>query len=134
MKIISKLSIILIICVAVFGFAPNSVPVTYAADKDTSFGSLMDKAKPAKGDIPATSSNVTAIIRRLLGFLEVAAGLMSILVIAFTGFQYIVAADAEMKNEMKKKMLPIIIGLILVFSASAIVSFILGVVATNAAA
>ncbi len=124
MKIISKISIILIICITVFGFVPNSASVTYA----TAFGSLIDKAAPAKGDIPATSNGVTAIIRQLLGFLEVAAGLMSILVIGFTGFQYIVAADAEMKNEMKKKMLPIIIGLILVFSASAIVSFILGAV------
>ena len=53
---------------------------------------------------------------------------MSVLVIAFTGFQYIVSADAEMKNEMKKKMLPIIIGLILVFFATSITTFLLGAV------
>ena len=135
MKVISKISIILIILISVINFIPNGTPVVFSASADSSsFGALVDKAKPSGSDIVSDSSGVTAIIRHLLGFLEVAAGLMSILVIAFTGFQYIVAADAEMKSEMKKKMLPIIIGLVLVFSASAIVSFILGAVAEKAVA
>lgn len=123
---ISKISVILIICAILFSFIPNNASVTYAAG--SSFGGLIDSAQPSSKDIPQDSNGVTAIIRHLLGFLEVASGLLSILVIAFTGFQYIVAADAEVKTEMKKKMLPIIIGLILVFSASAIVSFLLGAV------
>ena len=89
---------------------------------------MLGKATPKDGDMPTTTSGVTGIIRKLLGFLQVASALMSVLVIAFTGFQYIVSADAEMKNEMKKKMLPIIIGLILVFFATSITTFLLGAV------
>lgn len=136
MKIISKISIVFVICMMVFFVVPNNVRADNKNDSNSSssaFGGLIDKAKPASNDIPADSSSVTGIIRKLLGFLEVASGLMSILVIAFTGFQYIIASDAEMKSEMKKKMLPLIIGLILVFSASSIVSFILGAVQSGAA-
>lgn len=131
MKIISKISIVFVICMMVFFVVPNNVRAEDKKDS-SSFGSLIDQAEPTSKDIPADSSSVTGIIRKLLGFLEVASGLMSILVIAFTGFQYIIASDAEMKSEMKKKMLPLIIGLILVFSASSIVSFILGAVQSGA--
>ena len=64
---------------------------------------------------------------KILGFLEVASGITAIVVIAFLGFQYIVSTPPNMKNEAKNKMLPIVIGVVLVFGAVSIAKFILGV-------
>lgn len=72
--------------------------------------------------------NLKTTIAKLLGFLRVASGLIAVVVIAFTGFNYITAETPDMKKQIKEKMLPIIIGLIVVFSATAITQFILGVV------
>lgn len=70
------------------------------------------------------------MLGKILGFLQVASGLVSVLVIAFLGFTYIVE-DANIKNEVKSKMLPILIGLVLVFSAVSISKFILGAVESS---
>ena len=127
MKYVLKIGIILVICISIVFILPNEFSFVCAAGS-TSYKGLLGKATPKDGDMPTTTSGVTGINRKLLGFLQVASALMSVLVIAFTGFQYIVSADAEMKNEMKKKMLPIIIGLILVFFATSITTFLLGAV------
>ena len=59
-------------------------------------------------------------IGKLLGFLQVASGLVGVIVIATTGFNYILSADADMKAEIKKKGLPIIVGFAIVFGAVSI--------------
>ena len=94
----------------------------------TEWDSLIKKATPTADDVPTGNTLLIGVIKKLLSFLQVASGLIAILVIAFTGFNYVVASDPNIKEEMKKKMLPLIIGLICVFSASSIASFILGVV------
>ena len=43
---------------------------------------------------------------------------------AITGFNYI-SATPDVKAELKKKMLPIIFGIVLIFSATSIAAFIL---------
>ena len=63
----------------------------------------------------------------MLGFLQIAAGLLSIVMIAFVGFNYITATP-DVKKELQTKMLPIVIGLVLVFGAVSVARFILGVV------
>ena len=94
----------------------------------TEWDSLIENATPKTSDVPTGNTLLIGVIKKLLSFLQVASGLIAILVIAFTGFNYVVASDPNIKEEMKKKMLPLIIGLICVFSASSIASFILGVV------
>ena len=66
------------------------------------------------------------VISKILGFLQVASGLISVIVIAFSGFRYVVAETADVKGEVKKKMLPMIIGMVLVFSATTVAKFLLG--------
>ena len=48
--------------------------------------------------------------------------------IAIVGFNYIISTP-EVKDEMKKKMLPIIIGIVLVFGATSVAKFLIGVAA-----
>ena len=143
MKYFFKISFILVLCISIVFITPDTFSVVLAKTNTSTsnkakksgtaqvqgYGDLIDKAEPNDSDIDSVGTEgVQGIIRKLLGFVRVASALMSILVIAFTGFQYIVAADAEVKNEIKKKMLPIIIGLILVFSATSITTFLLGAV------
>ena len=128
MKYIFKISFIFVIFMSMLFVMPDEYMLVSFGETMT-YGSLLDASKPQETDIDKISTKgVKGIVKKILGNVRVASALMSILVIAFAGFQYIVAADAEMKNEMKKKMLPLIIGLILVFSASTITYFLLGVV------
>lgn len=84
--------------------------------------------KPAASAGNIGNDIASKIVKKILVVLQIASALITVVVLAFSGFNYIVAADAEMKSEIKKKMLPIVIGLILVFSATTIAKFLLGVV------
>ena len=123
MKFITKLFIILSISVFTFAIVPQN---TSFAGK---ISSMVSGTKPTDNAI--MGSAMTDIVKSILSLLQVGSALITIIVLAFTGFNYIVAADAEMKSEMKKKMLPIIIGLILVFSATSIAKFLLAVVGSD---
>ena len=123
MKFITKLFIILSISVFTFAIVPQN---TSFAGK---ISSMVSETKPTDNAI--MGSAMTDIVKSILSLLQVGSALITIIVLAFTGFNYIVAADAEMKSEMKKKMLPIIIGLILVFSATSIAKFLLAVVGAD---
>ncbi len=122
MKVLKKNFFILIILIVVLGSAvPN---ISNAASSVSSLVGQMSETLPAD----KTSKQLRKTIGKLLGFLRIAAGLVSVIVISLTGFNYIVAQTPDMKDELKKKMLPIIIGLVLVFGAVSIAQFILGAV------
>lgn len=80
---------------------------------------------------PAEAGDLTTTIGKVLGFLQVAAGLTAVVVIALTGFNYITAETAGMKDELKRKMLPIVIGIVLVFGATSVSRFIVGSIETS---
>lgn len=123
-NVIKIFAIFLLIC-SIYIIFPNNT-----SNAVTDWSGVIDKTKPSTStvsNIENNASGIVTIIKILLRFLQVASALISVLVIAFTGFNYIMASDADMKSEMKKKMLPLIIGLICVFSASSIASFLIGV-------
>ena len=87
------------------------------------------------GDLSETYTNmnteinsVTNIVSKLLGFLQVISAVMSVIIIASTGFRYIVETP-EVKEEIKKTMLPMIVGIIFVFFATSIAQFFMGMFA-----
>ncbi len=61
----------------------------------------------------------------ILTFLQIISGITAVVMIAITGFRYIVETP-EVKGELKKNMIPIVIGIILVFFAASIAKFFLG--------
>lgn len=73
-----------------------------------------------------TTKGLRKIIGKLLGVLRIGTGLIMVIVIATTGFKYIVNTTPGVKSEIKNKMFSVIIGLILVFCAVSIAEFILG--------
>ena len=141
MKITQKVLLMLFIIACVLIFMPRNVSFAATAygsgggmgSSSTTTNTTTSNAKSAlqglDGKLTTTAdvSGLQGLIGNLVGFLQIASGLVAVFMIAFTGFNYIVGTP-ELKNEMKAKMLPIIVGLILVFGAVSIAKFILGAV------
>ncbi len=120
MKTMYKVLAILIIAVSMLVIMPDNMSLAATA---ADAGSAIDGIQvTGGGDV----SKLQSVIGKLLGFLQVASGIIAVLMIAITGFQYIVETP-EVKSEIKKKMLPIIVGIVLVFGATSIAKFIIGV-------
>ena len=128
MKTISKVLVMLMIAVSAFVIMPDNM--VFAEAKKSTGGtdpkSVVSSVNVKNPDADY-SSDLAGKIGQLLGFLQVASGLVAILMIAIVGFNYIISTP-DVKEEMKKKMLPIIIGLVLVFGAVSVAKFILAVV------
>ena len=123
MKIIKKLSILILISLCMVNISSTNF-ISNAAK-------LSDDVDGFQADITANAVSKTAslktVVNRLLGFLRIISALVLVLVLGTTGYKYIVATP-EIKGELKKRMLPVIIGIILVFSAASIAAFILGAI------
>ena len=63
------------------------------------------------------------VVNRFLGYLRIIVALFLVITVATTGYHYIVATP-EVRGDIKKRMLPMIIGTILIFSAISIAMFI----------
>ncbi len=120
----NKMILRVILLFIVIGFFTFFV-CNYSNAAQETVGSIVGTVKPGNIDASDTKS-FKDTIGTILGFLEIASGITAVIVIAFTGFNYIISTPS-MKTELKQKMLPIVIGIILVFSAVAITKFILGV-------
>lgn len=120
MKTLQKLMLVLLLVACVAYVMPHNVVM--AAGGATS---VLDNVEADQGAAAGATTKLTQIVNKLLGFLQVASGLIAVLMIAITGFNYIVSTP-EVKNEMKTKMLPIIIGVVLVFGAVSVARFIIG--------
>ena len=132
MKKISKLLVAVIISTCVLAFIPGNNCLAMADLKDgggglkTTVGGAIDGLNVA-GDVDV--GGLQKVIGTLLNFLQIASGLVAVLMIAIVGFNYILATSSDMKKEMKEKALPIIIGIVLVFGATSIAKFFIGVAA-----
>ena len=123
MKTINKIFAILMILVSTLVIMP--VNMSFASDATTAIEGVKNKTNE-------TSSNnyesLQGTIGKLLGFLQIASALVAVLVLAYTGFNYIVGTP-DVKDEMKKKGVPIVVGFVLVFGATSIAKFLVGVAA-----
>ncbi len=120
MKTLQKILLILVIGACVFMVMPNNV--VKAAGTDVS--KALNDIKPTNptGEI----TGITTVINKILGFLQVASGLAAVVAIAVIGFQYITGSP-DVKSDLPKKAIPILVGLILVFGAASIARFLIGI-------
>ena len=122
MKIFQKISIVLIIAViASFTLGTVSTNTAMAA---LSPADAMEKVN-GNANVGDTSG-LTEVAGKILTFLQVISGVFAIIMIAVTGFRYIIET-ADVKKELKQSMLPIIIGILLVFFATSIAKFIVNI-------
>ena len=122
MKTLQKILVILLIAICVFAVMPKNIAL--AAD---SASSAIDDIEGKTGNqgIEGTDK-LTEVAGRILTFLQIASGVAAVIMIAVTGFRYIVETP-EVKGELKKNMFPIIVGIILVFFATSIAKFFIGI-------
>lgn len=124
MKTVYKVFAILMIAVSMFVIMPNNMCF---ADATNAISKVENEAK--SDNATTAAEGLASVIGKLLGFLQVASGIVAVLMIAIVGFNYIISTPPEVKDEMKKKMLPIIIGIVLVFGATSVAKFLIGVAA-----
>ena len=122
MKTVNKILAILVIAMCTLVIMPKNVSMAATSTTKDIVGGV--KAEAPDDDY---SEGLQTTIGKLLGFLQVASGLVAIIMIALVGFNYIVSTP-EVKKEIQTKLLPIIVGLVLVFGAVSLAKFILGVV------
>ena len=123
MKTVYKVFAILMIAVSMFVIMRNNMCF---ADATNAISKVENEAK--SDNATTAAEGLASVIGKLLGFLQVASGIVAVLMIAIVGFNYIISTP-EVKDEMKKKMLPIIIGIVLVFGATSVAKFLIGVAA-----
>ena len=121
MKIFQKISMVLIIAViASLTLGTVSTNMSMAL---TPTGAM----EKVNGDANVgDTSGLTDIASKILTFLQVISGIFAIIMIAVTGFRYIIET-ADVKKELKQSMLPIIVGILLVFFATSIAKFIVNI-------
>ena len=120
MKAISKIIAILLIAISTLVIMPTNF--SFAAN-NTAADAINGLSATGNVDV----GGLQKVIGTLLNFLQIASGLVAVLMIAIVGFNYILATSSDMKKEMKEKALPIIIGIVLVFGATSIAKFFIGV-------
>lgn len=120
MKILKKLSILILLGLFFINiFSLNFALGAKLSDDVSGFEAKIDS------NVARSTKSLKIIANRLLGFLRIISALILVLVLGTTGYQYIVATP-DIRKELKNKMLPVILGILLVFSAVTIASFILG--------
>ena len=121
MNVLKRLPELILISLLVINiFSPNFILAAKLSDDVGGFEELTQ-------DAVLKTKSLKIVVNRLLGFLRIISGLVLVLVLGTTGYKYIVATP-EIKGELKKRMLPVILGIILVFSAVTIAGFILGAI------
>ena len=122
MRIISKILIVMIIAFGVFAIVPQNI---VRADGDAMGAIEKIENENVNGDDTATQK-LARIAKSVVVFLQIGSGIAAVIMIAVTGFRYIIESP-EVKAELKKNMLPIIVGILLVFFATSIARFFIGI-------
>ncbi len=122
MKVLQHVLIILLVAMLIFAVLPVNFSNADKYDPKTAINQMDGtQANIKDSDVkPFTKLGDT-----ILTFLQIVSGIAAVIMIAISGFRYIVETP-EVKGELKKNMVPIVIGIILVFFAASIAKFFLG--------
>lgn len=119
MKTLQRILVILLIATFVFAIIPVHQSHAYEV------GGVINSMDGNANVDPNSVSTFSSVGNTILTFLQILSGITAVVMIAITGFRYIVETP-EVKGELKKNMLPIVIGIVLVFFAVSIAKFFLG--------
>ncbi len=89
-----------------------------------------DISEATTGGTASSTTTIIEIVNRVLGFLQITTAILVVIIIASTGFRYIVETP-EVKGDIKKTMTPVIIGIIFVFFATSIAKFFVGIFSSS---
>ena len=120
MKKMKNILIILIIAFIAICILPQSEV------KAATVSGIVGEISPV--DVPKNNySELQTVIGKILGFLQIASGLTTVIMVAFLGFK-LLTETLEVKWQVTEIFLPIVIGLVVVFGATSISRFVIGVV------
>lgn len=122
MKKLSKM--IMILFVFMLGFIINPLNVVNAGAVSNTIGKMAASNVGEK-----YYSGLQATAGQILGMLQIASAITTVIMIAFFGFKLLIDTPPDSKSELKKRFLPIVIGVVMVFGATSIAKFIIGVAA-----
>ncbi len=123
MKTFSKVLLILIMAICMVTFISQNV--SFAGDAVDAGGALDAINTATDGGKVEGTEGLSKMAGKIVVFLQVASGIAAVIMIAVTGFRYVIETP-EVKGELKKNMFPIIVGMVLVFFAVSIARFFLG--------
>lgn len=123
MKTFSKVLIILLMTICMVAFLFQNV--AFAEEAVDAQGALQKINTTVDGGKVEGTEGLSEMAGKIVVFLQVASGIAAVIMIAITGFRYVIETP-EVKGELKKNMFPIIVGMILVFFALSIANFFLG--------
>lgn len=123
MNILKRTITILIALMLILGCIPTNFSQadsgkTISIESDINF-----KSKLPDEDDKAISS-LQGIIKKFLSAIRIITALALIIIVSTTGFRYL-TAQPDIKQEIKKTAFPIIMGLVIIFGATAIAGFII---------
>ena len=127
MKVLTKILIVMVIALGIMTIVPQNI---VRADGDAMGAIEKIESENVNGDDTATQK-LARLAKSVVVFLQIASGIAAVIMIAVTGFRYIIESP-EVKAELKKNMLPIIIGILLVFFATSIARFFIGIFSNTA--
>lgn len=125
MKKVFKIILIIFLITGISVAIPNNI-VEGTSD-------IIDEVeqKAAGTDVTNDTKDVAGIVGEILSVLQIIAALVAAVMIASMGFRYIIDTP-EVKEELKKNMMPVVIGIMLVFFALSISKFLIGIFEKNA--
>ena len=80
------------------------------------------KAEPTK---ETSVTGLKSVVKKFLTALRVASTLLLIIVLASAGIRYITESSVNVKGEIKRTILPVILGLVFVFGASSFATLVI---------
>lgn len=133
MKTVKKILLLALLGIIILNF--NNIYVYAAGDKDKtadSTATLRSSMNPwgkSKGDAVG-DSNLKKVLAQIFTVIQLAGTGISIIMVMWCGISYMVSS-VEQKAELKKRMVPILIGSILIVSSVNILKFISILVTTS---
>lgn len=109
------LKIMSIILMAIM-LVTSCVQVTFAAQSGSDIVGEIDTKISTQG---ADATKLTDLAGRVLGLIQIASAVAAVILVAVFGFKFIMGSAQE-KSDYQKSFIPLIVGVVVVFSATSI--------------
>ena len=125
MRKTQKMFLILFLTLCIFNVMPQNV-----SRADESLGNIVNGFEANVEPALENSSGIKSIVKEVLGFLQVLSGLVAVVIIAVTGMEYIIGTP-QVREDIQKRMLPLVIGIVIIFGAVSITDFFVSIGEVN---
>ena len=116
MKIIKKMLLMLVLSVCFFNIIPQNI------SRAKTLNEIVDGFEADVEPAIENTSEVKNVVKNVLNFLQIVSGLVAVVIIAMTGFDYIIGTP-KVQEDAKNRMFPILMGIVIIFGAVTITKF-----------